>query len=112
MFTGVFKDRTRARATSTQAANEVLARLLLSKTLRPHIFVRNGEVGPFAVDHVCHAQALVVELSRGQREESEPRRRARVEFINGLGYAVLQLSRQEVLAHPDRVLAQIRVALR
>jgi very-short-patch-repair endonuclease len=112
MFTGVFKDRSRARACATQSPNEVLARLLLSKYLRPHAFVRNGEVGPFIVDHVCHAQALVVELSRGQREESEPRRRARVQFINELGYSVLQISRQDVLAHPDRVVAQVRIALR
>jgi very-short-patch-repair endonuclease len=112
MFTGVFKDRTRGRACIAQAPNEALARLLLAKSLRPHQFVRNGEVGPFVVDHVCHAQALVVELSRGQREENEPRRRARVAFLNELGYSVLQLSRQEVVAHPDRVLAQVRAALR
>lgn len=112
MFTGVFKDRTRARACATQAPNEILARLLHAKSLRPHTFVRGGEVGPFAVDHVCHAQALVVELSRGQREESEPRRLARVAFLNELGYSVLQISRQDVLAHPDRVLAQVRAALR
>lgn len=112
MFTGVFKDRTRVRSSATQAPNEILARLLLAKSLRPHRFVRNSEVGPFLVDHVCHEQALVVELSRGLREESELRRRARVAFLNELGYSVLQVSRQEVLAHPDRVLAQVRAALR
>jgi very-short-patch-repair endonuclease len=112
MFTGVFKDRTRARAYTTQAPNDVLARLLQSKSLRPHVFVRSSEVGPFIVDHVCHAQALVVELSRGRLEESEPRRRARIDFINELGYRVLQVTRQDVLNHPDRVLAQVRAALR
>lgn len=112
MFTGVFKDRARARTCLTQAPNEVLARLLLAKSLRPHRFDRNGEVGPFVVDHVCHVQALIVELSRGSREESEPRRRARVAFLNELGYSLLQVSRQDVLTHPDRVLAQVRAALR
>lgn len=112
MFTGIFKDRSRARAYATQAPNDILARLLQAKSLRPHVFVRNSEVGPFQVDHVCHAQALVVELSRGRLEESEPRRRARVAFINEMGYRVLQVSRQDVLSHPDRVLAQVRSALR
>jgi very-short-patch-repair endonuclease len=111
MFTGVFKDRTRARASATQSPNEALARLLSAKSLRPHTFARGGEVGPFIVDHVCHARALVVELNRG-REDYEPRRRARVAFLNELGYSVLQVSRHELLAHPDRVLAQVRAALR
>jgi very-short-patch-repair endonuclease len=110
MFTGVFKDRTRTRA-SLRSADEVLAQLLRAKSLRPHHFVRRCEIGPFIVEHACQARSLIVEL-RNPSTANESRDRARIALLNEMGYAVVQVSRQLVLAHPDKVIEQVRSALR
>lgn len=107
MFTGVFKDRTRSKPRS---ADEALAQLLRGKSLRPHHFAR-CEIGPFVVEHVCHARSLIVEL-RSQSAASESRDRARILLLNEMGYVVVQISRQLVLAHPDKVIEELRGALR
>lgn len=112
MFTGVFKDRSRSFASAALSPNDALARLLQARSLRPHRFLRNAEVGPFVVDHVCRAQGVIVELHRGLRAESEPRRQARIALLQQLGFQVLLVTRQEVATAPERVLAQVRAALR
>ena len=108
MFTGVFKDRT--RSTPHRSAAETLAHLLRAKSLRPHRFLRCCEVGPFIVEHACHERMLIIEL-RNRTTLDESRQQARIAFLKELGYRVLQVSRQSVVAHPDKVLAQIREAL-
>jgi very-short-patch-repair endonuclease len=107
MFTGVFKDRT--RSTSQRSAAETLAHVLRAKSLRPHRFLRGSEVGPFTVEHVCHDRKLIVELRKIALDES--RQQARIAFLKEMGYRVLQISRQAVLAHPDKVIALVRDAL-
>ena len=107
MFTGVFKDRTRSHLRS---ADEALAQLLRAKSLRPHHFARRCEIGPFIVEHVCHARSLIVEL-RSTSIANESRDRARLALLNEMGYAVVQVSRQLVLMQPDKLIAQVRGAL-
>ncbi|HEY5806604.1 MAG TPA: DUF559 domain-containing protein [Povalibacter sp.] len=106
MFTGVLRYRTRDHrgiGGNPQNPDEVLGRLLCAKSLQPHRFVRDCEIGPFIVDHVCPEQALVIDLSR-TRTEADARRR----FLESLGYRVLNVSRRDLFHCPEDVLARVR----
>lgn len=105
MFTGVLRYRSREGRgyVPGQSADEALANLLRARSLRGHRFVRECEIGPFIVDHVCPERALVIDLSRS-RTESE----ARARFLEALGYRVLTVTRHDLFHRPDRVLARIR----
>lgn len=106
MFTGVLRYRSRDHRTigaNPQNPDEVLARLLGARSLHPHRFVRDCEIGPFVVDHVCREQALVIDLSRTHRE-AETRRK----FLESLGYRVLNVSRRDLYQSPDGVLGRVR----
>ena len=109
MFTGVFKDRTRSRP--RQSADETLAHLLRAKSLRPHNFRRRCAVGPFTVEHVCHERFLIVEL-QPKAAVMEARDKARIDFLIEHGYTVMLVSRQRVLEQPDKIIAQVRDALK
>ena len=109
MFTGVLRYRSRSDrgyVASTSSADEVLTHLLRARSLRPHRFIRECEIGPFVVDHVCVEQALVIDLSRTRAEAD-----ARIRFLESLGYRVLSISRRDLFQRPDTVLAQIRRVL-
>lgn len=108
MFTGVFKDRTRTRL--RPSAEEALANLLRTKSLRPHKFARRCEVGPFIVEQVCRERWLIVEL-RPKAVVEDARDTSRIQFLNEMGYTVLRVSRQRVLEHPEKVIAEVRNAL-
>jgi very-short-patch-repair endonuclease len=110
MFTGVFRDRSRSVAFKGGSAQETLARLLTTKSLKQYRFIRHCAIGPFVVDHFCREHALVVELQRSQ--ETEARHQARAMLLNEMGYSVLQVAGRDVLCRPDQVLAQLRAALR
>ena len=112
MFSGVFKAKTLVHSGLAQSPRDALARLLQSRSLKPHRFIRGAEVGAFIVDHVCHEQTLIIELLRHYRDEDLERRQARCVYLKEMGYRVLSVTRKDLLSHPDRVLAQIRAALR
>jgi very-short-patch-repair endonuclease len=106
MFTGILKYRSRGHRgylPAGHSADEVLTQLLRARSLREYRFVRECEIGPFIVDHVCREQALVIDLSRS-KIESESRAR----FLGSLGYRVLSVSRRDLFHRPDRVLTKIR----
>ena len=109
MLTGVFRDRTRQRTAHTAA--DVLWQLLQARSLKPHRFHRNSEIGPFLVEYVCLERALIVELrdSLGPKGSREQNRRA---LLQELGFGLLSISQRELLARPDHALARIRAALR
>jgi very-short-patch-repair endonuclease len=111
MLTGVFRDRTRMQRLAAQTAHHALAQLIQSNLLLPHRAARGCEIGPFIVEYVFRRRSLVVELE--PRDEVEAvRAHARAAFLNEMGYSVLSISRRELRAHPRRVLAQIKAALR
>jgi very-short-patch-repair endonuclease len=96
---------------AAQTAHHALAQLIQSNLLLPHRAARGCEIGPFIVEYVFRRQSLVVELE--PRDEVEAvRAQARAAFLNEMGYSVLSISRRELRAHPRRVLAQIKTALR
>ncbi|HEY4368498.1 MAG TPA: DUF559 domain-containing protein [Steroidobacteraceae bacterium] len=109
MLTGLFRDRTRQR-TGHRAA-DVLGQLLQSKSLKPHRFIRNGEIGPFLVGHVCRERALVVELASRGSAPGIPEQNRRALLLEP-GYSLLVVDRRELSTQPERVLARIRAALR
>jgi len=106
MFTGVLRYRSRSDrgyVAAGSSADEVLTHLLRARSLRPHRFLRECEIGPFIVDHVCVEQALVIDLSRSRTEAD-----ARTRFLESLGYRVFSVSRRDLFHCPDLVLANIR----
>lgn len=107
MFTGVFRDRTRTRQ-SRRSPQNVLAQLLRAKSLRPHVF-RRSEVGPYMIEYVCLERWLIVELRNPTANESTAR--ARIALLNELGYSVIQVTKQTLFEHPDKVLARVRQRL-
>lgn len=122
MLTGVFRDRTRQR--TTQNAADALGQLLQSRSLRPHRFHRNIEIGPFRVEYACLQAALIVELRASSRSADDAllgalpgashnvREQSRRALLRELGYSLLLISPRELLTHPDQALARIRTALR
>ena len=120
MLTGVFRDRTRQR--STQNAADALGQLLQARSLRPHRFHRNIEIGPFRVEYACLQAALIVELRASHRSgdsallgaspEHNGREQSRRALLRELGYSLLLIPPRELLTHPEHVLAHIRAALR
>jgi very-short-patch-repair endonuclease len=105
MFTGVFKDRTRAQADAPQLADQLLGELLQARILRQYRFARQCEIGPFVVDYVCCEHSLVVELRDKNHLE------ARSAFLAGMGYTVIYVTARELKSEPQRLLARIQAAL-
>jgi len=110
MFTGVFKDR----STKERAAEQALAELLAARELRGYTLSRNCELGPFLIDYLFIERSLIVELTPPAHAAGSPltaRYDARIKFLNTMGYVVWGVSPQELLRHPERVLARLRTAL-
>jgi very-short-patch-repair endonuclease len=105
MFTGFFRDR--ARAGSAHAAQGSLWRVLRAPALRAFRFDPNCEVGPFIVDFLCRERSLIVELQRSAALGAD----ARAAFLSGMGYVVVQVSRQELRCSPGKVVRRLRRAL-
>jgi primosomal protein N' (replication factor Y) len=103
MQTGPLKTISRA------SAAETLARLIQSKALRTHRFVRECSIGPFIVEFVCLERGVGVELRA--TEMPTIREQARLTLLAELGYRVLQFREREILARPEWVLEMLQRAL-
>ena len=117
MFTGVFKDRSAKERAAREAsrnlavAEQALAELLASRELRAHTLSRHCELGPFLIDYLFVERSLIVELVPDVPSSPTSRQEARAKFLNDLGYVVWTISPRELLRHPERVLARLRLAL-
>lgn len=112
MLTGVFKDKRNSRLGSPRTPELALRRLLQAKSLRDAQFQARAAVGPFVVDFVCHEKSLIVELSDADpRQCLELQTNTRQQFLEGLGFRVVRVSRREILRLPDQVIARIRHVL-
>lgn len=112
MLTGFFKDRHNSRLGPPRTPELALGRLLRAKSLNGAQFARRAVIGPFMVDYVCQAKALIVEFTDAeQRLYGDVRTDARSCFLAQLGYRVVQVTRKEVLRLPDKVIARVRHAL-
>jgi very-short-patch-repair endonuclease len=99
--------RGRTRTDGLHAARQSLESLLRSRALRSCHFSRRREIGPYLVDYVCSRHSLILELHAG----GGPGDAARIAFLQGLGYTVLQISAAELAQRPGRVLKRIRKAV-
>jgi very-short-patch-repair endonuclease len=72
-------------------------------------FRRNGPVGAYIADFVCHTNKLIVELQRplpdGDLAASREARRSA--FLQSLGFDVLQVSRQKAMGDAQGIVEQI-----
>ena len=106
------------RLVTAQLADQALADLLTSRSLRAHKLARHCPIGPYVLDYVYSERALVVELGPErpvaalERAEADPRTEGRHRFLAAMGYTVLCLSRDDVLKRPMLALGQIQAALR
>ncbi len=76
-------------------------------------FRRQHVIEAFVVDFCCPSDRLVVEVDGSVHDSLEAQRddEWRTSQLNELGFRVLRVSNDEVLGHPDAVLAQISAML-
>jgi very-short-patch-repair endonuclease len=91
-------------------AEQMLWRLLRAKRLSAFKFRRQQPVGPFIVDFVCLAEALIVEADGSQHIENAGDTQ-RTAFLEARGYRVLRFWNADILARPDDVAQQVFRAL-
>jgi very-short-patch-repair endonuclease len=89
----------------------LLAHLLQSRSLRPHVFARHYDIGPFVVEHVCLERSVVVQLEP-RAGGDDARQEARRWLLQELGYTVLTVKRYDLTARPMHVLEQVRAVLK
>jgi very-short-patch-repair endonuclease len=78
--------------------SQALAELLAARELRQFPHLRQYEIGPFVVEALFAAQALIVELAPSE---------ARVKFLTDMGYRVLAIDPGELPRHPRRILRRL-----
>lgn len=76
-------------------------------------FRRQHGIGPFVVDFCCLPLRLVVEVDGDVHDEDDVSEQDawRTEYLQQGGFTVRRFRNDDVLYHPDRVLAVIRTYL-
>jgi very-short-patch-repair endonuclease len=97
------------RRTSTQA-ELVLRRQLRDRQLGGFKFVRQEPIGRYYVDFVCRERLLIVEVDGGQHADS-PSDRERDARLGALGYRVIRVWNNDVLANIEGVLQMLKSEL-
>jgi very-short-patch-repair endonuclease len=89
-------------------------RLLWSRLRRGALgtdFRRQAPVGPYVVDFLCPQLLLVVEVDGRSHDGQDAADRARQAALERLGYAVLRVSNDEVLADLEAVARRLGEAV-
>ncbi len=75
-----------------------------------HRFRRQHPVGRFFADFACDRLRLILEVDGGVHRLDEVilRDQLRQTELEALGWTVLRFTNEEVLGHPDRIVAAIR----
>ncbi|MBL0029288.1 MAG: endonuclease domain-containing protein [Rhodanobacteraceae bacterium] len=94
------------RSGQTEAETRLWHRLR-SGRLSGWKFRRQHRIGPYIVDFVCLAHALVVELDGSQHLEAADYDTARTLYLESAGYRVLRFWNDDALARMDVVLEAI-----
>lgn len=92
-------------------SERLLWRLLRCQRLIGYKFRRQHPIGPFVVDFACCREWLVIEADGGQHVESEPDA-LRTTWLRERGRRVVRFWNNDILAHPDEVVATILRTLR
>ena len=91
-------------------AELLLWRHLRSRRLDGHKFRRQHPIGPYIVDFV-HLQARLIIEADGSQHLGNAHDRQRDAWLQAQGYRVLRFWNNDILQHPDTVLAAIWQAL-
>ena len=91
-------------------AEWILWLALRDRRLAGFKFNRQEPIGPFYVDFVCRERHLVVEVDGGQHSDN-PADRARDAYLVGLGYRIVRVWNNDVLANTDGVLQLVKAEL-
>ena len=108
------RDRARHLRRSQTDAEKRLWSKLRGHQLLGLQFRRQQPIGPFIVDFVCFAVALIVELDGGQHGEMAASLRdfERTKWLESRGYRVLRFWNNDVLLNTNGVVQTIELALR
>lgn len=90
-------------------AEGLLWELLRKKQIAGFKFRRQHGIGPFVADFYCDAARLVIEIDGDIHltPEVQEHDRMREEYLTDLGYEILRLKNEDVMADPDAALKQI-----
>jgi very-short-patch-repair endonuclease len=88
----------------------VLRRQLRDRQLGGFKFVRQEPIGRYYVDFVCRERLLIVEVDGGQHADS-PSDRERDARLGALGYRVIRVWNNDVLANIEGVLQMLKSEL-
>jgi very-short-patch-repair endonuclease len=102
----------RARSLRRQStrAEWLLWLQLRDRRLKGFKFARQQPIGPYYVDFVCRDQRLIIEVDGGQHSDNVGDRR-RDAHLARLGYRVVRLWNNDVLANMDGVLEMLQSEL-
>ena len=70
-------------------------------------FRRQGPIGPYIADFVCHRSKLVIEIDGGQHADNAEEDVDRTAAMNAEGYRVVRFWNNEVLGNLEGVLQSI-----
>jgi len=73
-------------------------------------FARQQPIGPYFVDLVCRKQHLIVEVDGGQHADNAADRK-RDAYLGALGYRVIRVWNNDVLANTEGVLQMLKSEL-
>jgi len=97
------------RQSSGLAEDRIWARLRAGR-LDGHKFRRQHPIGPYVVDFACDRLRLVIEVDGDvhSREDVRLKDARRQEVIEGLGWAVMRFTNDEVLLEVERLSEAVR----
>ncbi|MEO6391487.1 MAG: endonuclease domain-containing protein [Pyrinomonadaceae bacterium] len=107
-FTGLLARARKLRRGQT-TAEEFLWRMLRNRQFGGYKFRRQHQYGNYIVDFYCHQAELVVECDGPIHEENEQWQhdQERSIYLNSQGLRILRFANDDILNHPEQVLATI-----
>jgi very-short-patch-repair endonuclease len=95
-------------------AERRLWQYLKRKQIHGLTFYRQRPIGPYVVDFYCARAGLVIELDGAQHQTDEGARSdaTRDEFLRRKGLQVLRFSNQRVLNDTEKVVEEIKKAIK
>ncbi|MBI1406588.1 MAG: DUF559 domain-containing protein [Caulobacter sp.] len=103
--------RARALRQTDNLTEDRLWAMLRGRRLDGLKFRRQVPIDRYFADFVCMEARLVVEADGPSHRQSEDYDQARTEVLESLGYQVLRVSNEQVLADPSGVALAIRAAV-
>jgi very-short-patch-repair endonuclease len=110
-FWTALKPKVRKMRHEPTAGEEMLWQRLRNRQLGGCKFRGQDPIDRFVADFCCPQRTLVVEVDGDVHDNKEIEDQVRSEFLEGLGFRVMQFSNARVLSACDSVLAEIAAAI-